>query len=202
MKIVNKHKGIILCVIVFSYFFDFLLSKYDQYIVIKVLNKATKSLFADITSICLIIALCLWTFQKIKNNFFIRNYHFFYAIILIIFYLTIRIYKTDSLLESYLFPKLKYFDILIIFGIIPTILFLKQWAINKNKETVTTNFINDLSVKDINDDILERQHNVLQVAHFIKSNKLSSSIAIGIVGAWGDGKTTFVNRQQKVDIIY
>lgn len=192
MKTTNKYNGALLFIVVTILFVDFFKTLYNQYIVVKILNNARKSLVADLIFIGLILYLIYLTFVKLKINFYIKSYHIIYSTILIIGYLVIRHFHNDLLLESYTFADIKYFDMLIVLGVIPIILTVKYWATKTKHNNTSWDIINDLSKHNINDDILERKQSVIKISKFIKNQKSSSSLAIGIVGAWGDGKTTLM----------
>uniref|UniRef100_UPI003219E676 KAP family P-loop NTPase fold protein n=1 Tax=Chryseobacterium sp. TaxID=1871047 RepID=UPI003219E676 len=51
----------------------------------------------------------------------------------------------------------------------------------------------DNPIDKSDNDILGRKPKAIQIARLLKNNKTKSSTAIGIVGKWGDGKSSFMN---------
>ncbi|WP_019976018.1 KAP family P-loop NTPase fold protein [Empedobacter brevis] len=91
--------------------------------------------------------------------------------------------------------KVKYFDFFLLLAIVPIILIVSFWYFNrvKEKENKKSDFYDDNPINCSEEDILNRKQKAIQVARLIKGNKSKTSLAIGIVGEWGNGKTSFMN---------
>ncbi|WP_313375242.1 P-loop NTPase fold protein [Chishuiella sp.] len=91
--------------------------------------------------------------------------------------------------------KVKYFDFFLLLAIVPTVLIVSFWYYNRIKEkgNQKSDFYDDIPINSSEEDILNRKQKAIQVARLIKGNKSKTSLAIGIVGEWGNGKTSFMN---------
>ncbi|KUF41643.1 hypothetical protein AS361_17460 [Myroides marinus] len=97
----------------------------------------------------------------------------------------------------YSFPTIKYFDIFFIVTIIPLILITGFWIKHKHTKNEKSDFFDDAPIDNLDEDILNRTQKAIQVSRLIKGNKSKTSLAIGIVGEWGNGKTSFMSFIEK-----
>lgn len=201
MKFIDKltipfidYKWIIILLFLYFAFEDFITTQYKLYIVNTLLTKFSNSVFTEFIFFLLIFFTLLLAINKYLKGFYFKINTIVYFIIALCFYTYIRsVFRTDlQSLQTLSF--LKYFDLLyFIIGInILLHLFLKF----KKKDRISYENIPvyiDAPISNSSEDILNRKEKALQVARFIKSNYSDSSIAIGIVGKWGDGKTSFMS---------
>ncbi|MCS3870867.1 hypothetical protein J3D55_003783 [Chryseobacterium ginsenosidimutans] len=191
MKYIEKHKTLIILLIFFVAFNHFLISNYQEFIVDKFLVKADNSILMDGIIILLFIFSIIWTILKIKKGFFVKSEKLIYPVIGIIAYTIIRLNYCDSLIPFKHFDVLKYFDFIYIICLIPVALTLALPKPTNNNQN--DKFYDDNPIDKSDNDILGRKTKAIQIARLVKNNKSKSSIAIGIVGKWGDGKSSFMN---------
>ncbi|MBL3547231.1 P-loop NTPase fold protein [Chryseobacterium sp. KMC2] len=191
MKYIEKHKTLIILLVFFVAFNHFLTSLYQEFIVDKFLVKADNSILMDGIIILLFIFSIIWTISKIKKGFFVKSEKLIYPVIGIIAYTIIRLNYCDSLIPFKHFEVLKYFDFIYIICLIPVALTLALPKPTNNNQN--DKFYDDNPIDKSDNDILGRKTKAIQIARLVKNNKSKSSIAIGIVGKWGDGKSSFMN---------
>lgn len=194
MKYIYKYKNHILITLLLLFFKDFFLQYYQKYIVDTILVEFNKSISSDILILFIILFSCGWLFSKIKIRFYLKDDYIIYSLIFLLICGYIRYNYENELLETYFFSSIKYFDIYFLLGVIPLILMFAFWITNNVKENEESEFFNDIPADE---DILNRKPKALQVTRLIKGNKSKTSLAIGIVGEWGDGKTTFMSFVEK-----
>lgn len=194
MKYIYQYKNQILLVLFLYFFKDFFTPYYQKYIVNTFLVDFNKSIISDFLVLFIILFFCYWVFSKIKIRFYLKNDYIIYSLVFLIICGYIRYKYENQLLETYFFPSIKYFDISFLLGVIPLILMLAFEFRNNIKENEESEFFNDIPADE---DILNRKPKALQVTRLIKGNKSKTSLAIGIVGEWGDGKTTFMGFVEK-----
>ncbi len=191
MKHIEKHKTLIILLIFFVAFNRFLISLYQEFIVDKFLVKADNSILMDGIIILLFIFSIIWTISKIKKGFFVKSEKLIYPVIGIIIYTIIRLNYCDLLIPFKYFETLKYFDFSYVICLIPISLILALPKLTTNNQN--DKFYDDNPIYSSDNDILARKTKAIQIARLVKNNKSKSSIAIGIVGKWGDGKSSFMN---------
>ena len=85
---------------------------------------------------------------------------------------------------------------LILYGLLFKIMRDEERRVQKNKENKSIGFYTDIPViiDEKENDIYKRYQYILELKDKILATKTSdSSFAIGIIGNWGSGKTTFIN---------
>lgn len=194
MKYFYQYKNQILIVLFLYFFKNFFTPYYQKYIVKTFLVDFNKSIVSDLLILLMILFLCYWVFSKIKIRFYLKNDYIIYSLVFLLICGYIRYNYENQFLETYFFPSIKYFDIFFLLGVIPLILMFAFTIRNNNKENEESEFFNDIPADE---DILNRKPKALQVTRLIKGNKSKTSLAIGIVGEWGDGKTTFMGFVEK-----
>jgi hypothetical protein len=191
MKILNEHK-VLFFLIAFSILFkDYLIPLYQKIIVKGILEHASDSILMGIVYLISLAYLIVWTILKLKRGFYLKSENLIYASLIIIFYSIIRYKYGSSLLAFERLQSLKYFDIIYILATIPFILIFSKT--NPIPETNSQLFYNDDPITSSQEDTLERKTKASQIFRLLKNDKSKSSIAIGIVGNWGDGKSSFMN---------
>lgn len=185
---------IISCIIIL--FPDSIIKFYEDYYekyIVKVLLHFYRSLLSDVILALFVGYLIFWTYIKLKIKFYLKNIYVIYSLLLTVLYTIARIYFKDQLLETYSIDFIKYSDSIYIILTIPIILkfsiCIKKLASDQNN----TVFLSDEPIKKLEDDILNRKNMTAQVVRLIKMYNPKSSLAIGIVGNWGYGKTSFMN---------
>lgn len=197
MKYFNQYKNLFLITLILIFFWNFFIPNYQKYIVDTILVHFNQSKISDIIVFTVILLLFFWTYSKSKIRFYLKNSYIVYSLFLLIACIYIRLNYESSLLEMYYLPKIKYFDVLFILVIIPVILLLGFWWQNKRSKSEESDFFDDSPINNPDEDILNRRQKAIQVSRLIKGNKSKTSLAIGIVGEWGNGKTSFMGFVEK-----
>ena len=167
---------------------------FKDYVVKPILLKFSNSLFIEFAFFLIIILLIISAINKYIKGFYFKNTTIVYSIFIVLFYSYIRFKFNNNFQSLSLFSSLKYFDIIyFVFGIIILLFCSIKLKQKKQKLVETISFFNDNAIQNSSEDILNRKEKSLQVARFIKSNYSKSSIAVGIVGKWGEGKTSFMS---------
>lgn len=99
------------------------------------------------------------------------------------------------------FEKIAYFDIAtILFGYSIIMLFIsyyKEFKIYKYRNNqngcIDNPFLSDNPIENINEDLLNRAEGINNIVKLINRYKCLNSYSLGIIGTWGEGKTSFIN---------
>ena len=70
---------------------------------------------------------------------------------------------------------------------------LKKWGITKTPTKKDIIYQHDSPISSNVEDILDRKNQSFQVYSILKNAPSNESFAIGIVGKWGEGKSSFMN---------
>lgn len=108
--------------------------------------------------------------------------------------------KYDFLRFSF-YNKIAYLDITIILFIYSIIILfislykeLKLYKHENHQNTCTDNsLLSDNPIKNISEDLLNRAEGVKNIVNRINNYKCLKSFSLGIMGTWGEGKTSFIN---------
>ncbi|PJJ64590.1 KAP-like P-loop domain-containing protein [Chryseobacterium geocarposphaerae] len=190
----SEYKWIFFSLLFYFSFQDFILDYYKKYLVGKFLMFFSVSWITECAFYFIIILFIVWAINKYQKGFYFKPNTIVYSVIILFFYTYIRwsFGKDMKSLETISF--IKYFDL--VYFIIGTVVLLQFFFKLKRKEKDISEiipFYPDSPIHTSSEDILNRKEKALQVARFVKSNQSESSIAIGIVGKWGDGKTSFMS---------
>ena len=201
MNFILKHKALAFVLLVFVFFHGFWISLYNDHIVDKFLVHTSRSVWVDVIVLMLIISAIWWTIEKLKNNFFLKWESLLIPGVALIGYLGVRLTNSEELLANWTFrnykglKEIRYFDIILVFCPIPFV--LKFFGVKKPLGLAETNrlnlYTNDDPISSAEEDVLQLQQRSFQVYSMIKSCRNDKSIAIGIVGNWGQGKSSFMN---------
>lgn len=197
MKHISKYKNLIIILLILFLFRDFFNPYYQKYIVEPFLAKFNQSIQTDFIFFVAIIFLICWTVKKIKIKFYLKNDYVVYSIVTIIIYTLIHINYDAQLLVTETFNQIKYSDIVYVLALIP--IFIRIGFIFKTSESSfqIQDFFDDNPLKNPDEDFLNRKSKASQVKRLIVGNKSKNSLALGIVGDWGSGKTSFMNFVEK-----
>lgn len=183
----------IICLIVFLFFYPFFILLWTKYIVTKFLIYSIQSYLNDFVFFSLTILFSIIIYQKIKKRFYIFSHQLFLPILLSVFYLVIRWKFHNEFLSLKSLSFLKYSDILFLVFISPIIIKI----IVRSKNTITEKeeefLYPDEPIESFERDIRGWKNKINLVFKNINSFQGKSSIALGIVGKWGAGKTSFMN---------
>lgn len=136
-----------------------------------------------------------YSFKRISINY----YSSFTEILVIILFGLIYFYYRLAVEPWYfpgfsIFPKVKYFDILLfaMLGILVNY-FINFFRIEKKDDSKDSGFIVDEPIFSPEQDSLSRKALAQNLARKLRNTRSNSSIAIGITGMWGCGKTSFLH---------
>ncbi|WP_185249427.1 P-loop NTPase fold protein [Chryseobacterium bernardetii] len=192
-KILKKFKNILFLIVIYFCFENGIVEIYKKYIVEKVLILFSSSWMTEILFYLTTIVILLWIVNKYKKGFYFEQYTILYSIVVFSFYSYIRLVFGKEFSSLRTISYVKYFDLLyiVILSVLILSVLLKLKRLKESNNS--TPFVEDVPISKAEEDILNRKGKALQVARFIKSNHTDSSIALGIVGKWGDGKTSFMS---------
>ena len=195
MKYIYQFKQIILLILFFFFFEEAIVSIFQKYISNTILVNFNKSYLTDVLALLIILFVIYWVYTKIKIRFYLKREYIIYSLLLVFIYGYIRYSYSDDLLEMKVLSNVKYFDFFLILALLPIVLIVSFWYLNrvKEKDNKKSDFYDDNPINSSEEDILNRKPKAIQVARLIKGNKSKTSLAIGIVGEWGNGKTSFMN---------
>ncbi|HAY3508421.1 TPA: hypothetical protein JRX33_004047 [Elizabethkingia anophelis] len=205
MKTLKNYQTLIFSFLFVIIFKSYFISVYKLFIVNKILIHAKQAKSTDIV-LLLFVAYCVfWTISKIRKGFFLREENLIYSVGAIVLYTYVRCKYNASMVSFKYFSSLKYFDIIYILAIIPFViitwtyikLYITPWVerelYKKKIAMVKIDLLDDGQIKNSSEDILGMNNRAIQVFRLLKNNKSTGSIAIGIVGNWGDGKSSFMS---------
>ena len=197
-KLINGRSILLIGLFVFFILFrDSIWDFYNQKAVSGVFSKIKSHWLIDIVILGLIAFSLIITGYLIFTKRRIANSIFFFSLFLFILFFYCRIFSSKYSFESYYWiPGLKYIDyFFLLFG---CLLILKVWSWGKNnKEPVYRDspFLLDKPIDIANDDKFGRKGFAKKWQEIESKLKVeeAGSLAIGINGSWGSGKTSFTN---------
>lgn len=199
MKYLNHSIRIIFFIIFYLLFEDFFVSKYREFIVKGFLDRTVESPFLDFSIFLLILITLIWSVLKILKGYYLEAKQIVYSFSIIILYSIIRVKYSTDLVSFYYVECLKYADLIYFIALIPILLIVSYTLANLKKENKETDSIieEDQPITNIEEDILGRKTMVNHISNFILNQRSKKSIAIGVVGSWGDGKSSVMDIVEK-----
>lgn len=190
---------IIFFIIFYLLFEDFFVSKYQKFIVNGFLDKTIENPFLDCSIFLFILITLIWSVLKIWKGYYLEAKQIFYSFSIIILYSIVRVGYSKDLVSFYYIEWLKYADLIYFVALIPILLIVSYTLASCKKENKETDSIieEDQPITDIEEDILGRKTMVNHISNFILNQRSKKSIAIGIVGGWGDGKSSVMELVEK-----
>jgi len=184
----------ILILVLYKKWFE---DKLVLYIIDPFVSKAESSLIAD--SLLFLLLLCSFyvSLKSIKRGYIISNSLFSLSSVLFIIFLYYRFIEV----ERFTFCKLKtfssvpYFDTAYILYFVLLLHKIKEWIPKKTikDKNIHEAFILDHPLDNVDDDKLDRKESAKSLAERIVATKNETTLAIGINGKWGSGKTSYFN---------
>jgi hypothetical protein len=193
--------SLVACSLVMVIFRQPLKDVFDDLLVSTVLRKVPSSTATDIAWLLSILVLVMPLYRACKRRMVVGYNLILTGAILFAGYLWCRVQNIYDYTEMQLFPAFAYADILIL----PI---LGVWTIKITelllpfKPTNNANFIPFLTDQPSKTDFLGRSEPARKIAQRIQANahayvngerNYADTLAIGICGPWGSGKTTFLN---------
>lgn len=187
-------KFVIVFTIVFVLFSDFIFESYNSFVIEPILSKANKSLLADLIALVYFLFMFFSIKKKIKKGYYVKLSQVFFCLIILSIYIYFRVTESDLFLSFETVEWIKYFDILFFSFTIPIILKVFSYFKQIEQQTTGSNrLLIDNSILNSEEDVLGRNSKALKIYKEIIQLKSEKSTAFGIVGAWGSGKTSFLN---------
>ena len=191
-KWIFKKENIIILIIIalFILFHEPIENLINQTIVQHVLVYVKSDYYRDVVFCLAPILSILFVYHKFKK--YRPSQNIIYTLILFsVIYLFYRcVSNVWEFTPFYIFPRLKYVDVLIAITLINFVLFIKDKFDLPNDDP----FFVDNSLEDSQGDILGYKNYAISIAGKIKTSSFKkNAFAIGINGKWGIGKTSFFN---------
>lgn len=191
----NRHAPVIIAVLAFAaalFLFRLPISKLlNTIIVTPVFSSFERSIWSDIVLVLLLIVTVYWITKEQIQNVILHA-----ACFITIFYWFQKLNPYWEFIRLSTFPQLAYWDLIIlaIWFTVSVNFFLHcgRKKIN-NLQEMDKGFLEDQSVSRLEDDHFKRQVTASEIARNIKLTKNQKSFAIGILGEYGSGKTSFLN---------
>lgn len=192
----TKYIRLIIFIIVYIIFRDFIYGIYCRYIVVPFLSKANQSYFVDFIIVILAILCAVLSFKLYKKKFYITSYTTLTGVLILAIYSFYRFCYPENFLAFIVCEDIKYFDIIFCVLVPFLILGLKSYGSSSKIKDATQNMdsLLDEAIENPEKDLLERKEAVIRFKDTIlekRDNK--QALAFGIVGRWGSGKSSFAN---------
>jgi Cdc6-like AAA superfamily ATPase len=179
-------------------FYTPLLTLYKNFVVYKILVHIRENSCTKIVFTALYLGVVVWTIVRIRNKHRLGLMYFMYTAIITTIYI---IHINDPTFEycffffKFPFYILRYSDITILWFLLVTGQFIYGISIRFNEPKYdSTPFDVDAPIEISTEDLFGRKRFAELIATKIKSKyDRKSSIAIGIDGPWGAGKTSFIH---------
>lgn len=173
-----------------------------SYFVEPFLSKFTRDPFIDFLLFGLIVTGVGFFYKQLRLSFKPSLKITFLTFLFTIIYSWYRFYSKNTwCFESTIYyPAIKYLDIIYFLGGYLILLpILNVWRIkysdkNKLKERYKNGFVTE---NPITEDKLKRKDYASEIARRLLATKSGSSFALGVVGEWGSGKTSFLTLIEK-----
>jgi len=162
----------------------------DNTLVGPIFKKISISFIDDVFLLILPLGLSVYLTRKLNSNTFIHI-----GLITTFAYLTIRMSNFWNFYSTYTIHCVTYSDLVFIEAWLPFLIFLVQ----KNKITPDSNdddsvgFLEDNPISDTGSDLFHRRDIASELVKLILNTKNKKAFAIGILGEYGTGKTSFLN---------
>jgi hypothetical protein len=184
------------CVLTFLILYSPLNEIFNNVILIPILSKINQSYRIDFSIIIISLIFIYSSCQRFKNKKRINTSLIFFIIIVITSYNRILSQNLYSFIhfKINILSNYKYFDALYLIGVLYLVEFFWGLGIKYSKPYFDDNsFLIDNPINESKLDKYGRKMFAKRIAEKIKSqNKSNSSVAIGIEGLWGSGKTSFL----------
>lgn len=178
---------------------------WNDYLVIPILTKFDDSLLNDLLVLAVSISIILYGIYKFKTKYLISFFHFVVVLCITLVY---SLYRFPILSHSFIFKKITfcssiaYSDCIIFASFLSMLLLVVIWSIinNKTKNFPNEGFLIDNPLKWVDEtkkiEGEENTKNTLLIENLaeklLKTHSKDTSFALGIIGDWGSGKTSFL----------
>ena len=145
---------------------------------------------ADIILLFLLLTVTIWIAKEQQWKLLLKS-----ALFGLVFYGFQRTNSYWSFTCMALFPRVAYWDLVVVAMVIvlPLNLLLQQKFSDDKTVTDNNGFIEDNAITQLKDDYFNRKVAAAEIARVIQLTENRKSFAIGILGEYGSGKTSFLN---------
>jgi len=176
------------------YFSDLINNLIYKYLTV---DKTWSNIFFD-SALCIITVIsCIYISRKLYKNRYLIYYSEFIFLLFIIsslcfFCIVPTKWEFTNLYHGYKF-SLPHITLIIFPLIVILVIAAYNWVVPLNEKKSILVFSEDNAVKSPDDDILNYGHLVERLKENIKHQNFNCSFTIGIIGPWGNGKSSFMN---------
>ena len=187
--------GLVILVIIFIQKIEYI---YFKYVKDLLLVEVKSSKINDLIFLLPLFIIPVFFYNRNKYKPIVSLNQLFLCLTIIAFYLYYRL-LFPTLFKSFTFYKsFKYFDTLFLYFLIPIVFYFLSFFRKKKGNSLLNNFLyEDAPIINSNQDLLNRVYKAENIYNEICLTKADHSIAIGITGEWGSGKTSFLNILKK-----
>ena len=193
----KKLRYTLLFSVVLVLFIDAITRAFINYVANPILSKFTSSGLSDMIFYIMALWLIFSFIKKVRRGYYVSGPQVLLSFLILAFYSYFRFLYAPHLFRALHFVNfVKYTDILLLIFSGPV--FLKLAALFKiphsaNENNGESTFTAVKAIKKKSQDILGRAARAERLSVEIRNYKANESLAVGVVGEWGSGKTSFVN---------
>lgn len=158
------------------------------------LSYCKSEFFNDALILLLVAGIIFYYLQRIKKNYLLSWQSLGLIITIVVIYSSYRFLTPIWIFTPFSFwEKLKYLDFIFVIFLMNLGLVISN-LIRKKQLIISQpgSFVSDQSIGKSGKDLLGREHYAEEIAKRIELTNYEKSFAIGILGAWGSGKTSFL----------
>lgn len=183
---------------VFLLFRNQIESVWNKLVVDPFLSHIEESNKSDIVFISIIVLMIIYFLPKFFHRFIISWKSLLLPCLLSLLYLIFYRLNPNNGYEWERFHinilnHLRYADIILIYNLFPIILYFKLELFSRDKAQNVTNIYIDDPISNSKEDILKRYDLVQLICGNIQKTSAPKSVAFGVSGNWGIGKTSLMN---------
>ena len=149
-----------------------------------------RSAATDVIVLCLLLVIAYWITKTLPRTTIFRA-----TLLGLVFYCFQKFNSYWTFLTMEVFPWLAYWDLvaLAVVSLVPLSYCLHRRLKDDKSKSSSEGFIEDNVVETLADDQYNRKKTAEEIADLIVITQNQKSFAIGILGAYGSGKTSFLN---------
>jgi len=166
----------------------------NEYLIPLVFDRIEPSYVLDLAFLFIIVSIPFLYKENFTKQFKPSNLSLLGSFLLILVYFYYRFLNGEySFIETKVCQNIVYGDLVLVFGSLYPLMFLNHKIGDKeSKINYEGGFKEDNPIEDIDSDLLGRKRYAEEIAERIVNTKNENSFALGVVGSWGTGKTSFL----------
>ncbi|NKI30775.1 KAP family P-loop NTPase fold protein [Croceivirga thetidis] len=170
----------------------------EELFIVNIVNPILSKVESNFLNDTILILFLIYVFYKLIRNLQHKTHVSFlqvlFDVVVLIFYLFIRLFKNFEFQELSIFNPIKYLDLIFSFFLLSPITAIANILLPRKKVRSTVNeLFNDDPIKNKSQDLLNRNYKAQRLTEDIFQLTSEGSVAFGISGEWGSGKTSFLN---------